>query len=326
MGARGVRREGCGGIEIRGRKHARDTAVHGWSRAGWGRTRARHLRERRDSPSFSPLLKPDFLIGKRAGPRPSSSAPSGPRGGISRTCTDAVLPRRCLVASFKPVAATSRPRSERSLHAKPRCRHLLLPGFTPPRALPGPGGGISRTGTDAVLPRGRLVASLEPVAAIPRPSTQPLSCTSRALDMHASRAFPRPNHRLPEQAEREYSGQACMRFFPDVAWLRLSEQNPPHRGCIWCRFCARHVASTHAIALTCTLPVAHAAAPAQPGLSFMPAPDLPRFPSCSGVRQPTFYPTGSCECPVSHNTPPRRRRTRSTWTCTARGGPSLEML
>ena len=27
-------REGCGGIEIRGRKHARDTAVLGWSRAG----------------------------------------------------------------------------------------------------------------------------------------------------------------------------------------------------------------------------------------------------------------------------------------------------
>ena len=52
----------------------------------------------------------------------------------------------------------------------------------------------------------------------------------------------------------------------------------------------------------------------------MPAPDLLCFPSRSGVRRATFYPTGSCEYPISHNTTPRNTRTHGTCTCTAWGG------
>ena len=55
-------REGCGGIEIRGRKHARDTAVLGWSRAGWGQTRGTSLTGAQRQPELLPVFKTDFLI------------------------------------------------------------------------------------------------------------------------------------------------------------------------------------------------------------------------------------------------------------------------
>ena len=124
----------------------------------------------------------------------------------------------------------------------------------------------------------------------------------------------------------------------NTADTHVCDSSPTSPGCVfWSKirlpeaaygdvFCARHDASTPPIALADTLLIARAAAPAPPRLSFMPAPDLPRFPSSSGVRQPTSYPTGSCKCPVSHNTPPRSTCTRSTCTCTARGGPSLKLL
>ena len=138
------------------------------------------------APSFSPLLKldcfnrrhrqgPAFIVGSFRPPRRNKPHRHG--CGSTPTSPGCVFwaGSRLLEATPRTVFAREAP-----MPTPP------APGFTPPRGLPGPRGGIYRTGTDAVLPRGRLVASLEPVAAAPRPPTQPLSCTSRALDMHAS--------------------------------------------------------------------------------------------------------------------------------------------
>jgi len=184
-GVRGVRREGCGGIEIRGPKIADDTAVHGWSLAGWGRTRASHLRERREARAFSPLLKPVFFNQPGQGlglHRRLLPAPEAEYSGLQRTrffpdvawlrlSKRYLPPRGPTWKSFctrSPDADTSR--SSGSDLRVPSC----------PEAA-----GRSVT-HDAFLPQRRLVASFELVAAPPRPRTEPLSRTSRALDVHAS--------------------------------------------------------------------------------------------------------------------------------------------
>jgi hypothetical protein len=54
-----VGREGCSGMKIRGRKHARDTAVLAWSPAGWGQTRGTSRTEAQWTAGNLPVLKLD---------------------------------------------------------------------------------------------------------------------------------------------------------------------------------------------------------------------------------------------------------------------------
>ena len=178
-------REGCGGMKIRGRKHARDTAVLGWSPAGWGRTRGTSRTEAQWTAGLLPVLKLDCFNrqGRALGlHRRLLPAPEAEYSGLQRTrFFPDVAWLRLSKRYLPPRGPTWKSFCTRSPDADTsRSSGSDLPVPSCPEAA-----GRSVT-HDAFLPQRRLVASFELVAAPPRPRTEPLSSTGRALDVHAS--------------------------------------------------------------------------------------------------------------------------------------------
>ena len=178
--ARGVRRDRDPRTETRTR-YCRTWVEPG----GVGADPGKSLTGAQRQPDFAPLLKPVFFNRPGQGVglhRRLLPAPEAEYSGLQRTrFFPDVAWLRLSKRYLPPRGPTWKSFCTRSPDADTsRSSGSDLPVPSCPEAA-----GRSVT-HDAFLPQRRLVASFELVAAPPRPRTEPLSRTSRALDVHAS--------------------------------------------------------------------------------------------------------------------------------------------